>query len=214
MRPTAEAAGRIFMVSYAAYWRYSGLEFLRPDRYFLRCVRNSAATEWRGAGNCWLPSAAIRQGPYPGVGMTRCSTILLACVALLGPGRLAAQTQATARLSFRIPVILQLETVSTGGTAVARPSFTEVRSAVVLRVAANCAWRLVPAAPADAGAGPAVEVSASVAGGTSTGFHPLAGGAPVATGGRGGAVEVVLDYRVPAGTAPPLVAYRLEAAGD
>ncbi len=143
--------------------------------------------------------------------MTR-SSVILSLLCLAGGSGLAAQTQATARLSFRIPAVLQLETVASGGTAEARPSFIEVRRAVVLRVDANCGWRLVPvgAAPATAG----VEVRAGVAGGAGAAFQPLAGGVPIAAGGRGRTIEVVLDYRLPAGTRPPPVSYQLEPAHD
>ncbi len=144
--------------------------------------------------------------------MPRCLTILLACVALLGGGRLAGQTQATARLSFRIPAVLHLETVATGGTALARPSYTEVRSAVVLRVDANCAWRLVPAE--DGRAGAAVEVRALVAGSQGAAFQPLTAGVPIAAGERGRNIAIVLDYRLPAGAASPPVRYVLELAGE
>ncbi len=146
--------------------------------------------------------------------MAPCSTMLLACLALLGARGLAAQTQATAQVTVRVPRLLQLQRVSTGGTTVEAGSFRQVNGAVVLHVSANCDWRLVavpaPQLPAELAG---VKVRADVTGGAEPAFEPLTRNAPVATGSRGQHIEVVVDYRLPAGTSVPAVEYRLELAG-
>ncbi len=146
--------------------------------------------------------------------MAPCSTMLLACLALFGARGLAAQTQVTAQVTVRVPRLLQLQTVSTGGTTVDAGSFREVAGAVVLRVSANCDWRLVAVPGAQFPAELAgVKVRAEVTGGAEAAFEPLTRNAPVATGSRGEKIEVVVDYRLPAGASLPAVAYRLELAG-
>jgi len=136
--------------------------------------------------------------------------MLLACLTLLGVERAGAQTQAATALSVTVPAALRLQLVSTGGTAELTGSFTEVRAAVVLRVNANCPWRLVPVVASE---GSAVQVRVEVAGSPTAVFQPLAGTAAIAAGGRGRDIEVVVDYRLPTGVAAPAVGYKLQVAG-
>lgn len=142
--------------------------------------------------------------------MSRYPVVLLALAGAFCASGASAQTQATARVRFEIPALLELRTVSLGGTDVATASYTEVRGAVVLSVTANCPWRLV----ARWGGSPeAVQVRVASPSGASDGtFRPLRSGAAVASGGRGRA-QLIIDYRIPSGAAAAPVEYKLELAG-
>lgn len=135
--------------------------------------------------------------------------VLLPALALLWlPGHLAGQKQAAAELTAIIPAILKLETVSTSGTTELVQGFQEVHGAVVLRISANCRWRLVAV-----GSATAPELGLRAASGS---YHTAAefvtlGEAPrqVASGGPSVAMDLVVDYRWQAGLEPAPISYEL-----
>ncbi len=141
-------------------------------------------------------------------GSYRFDVLLTALAVLCIPRYAAAQKQAAAELTAVVPPILKLETVATGGTSAQVQGYTEVQGAVVLRVSANCRWRLVAV-----GGGAPQEMLLAAAPGrgqSATDFQPLGDGPrDVAAGGPSAAVDVVVDYRWRADQEPAPISYEL-----
>jgi hypothetical protein len=134
--------------------------------------------------------------------------VLLPALALLvGASGLSAQRNAAAQLTAVIPPILKLETVSTGGTPELAHGFQQVRGAVVLRITANCRWRLVAV-----GSAAAPELGVAAASGsyhTAAEFVTLGEARQLASGGPSAALAVVIDYRWQAGLEPAPISFEL-----
>ncbi len=135
--------------------------------------------------------------------------LLLTVIALLWvPAQVAGQRQAAAALTAVVPPILKLETVATGGTSAQVQGYTEVQGAVVLRISANCRWRLVAVTT---GAPQELQLAAASGNSQSTAEFLALGDGPrqVAVGGPSAAVDVVVDYRWRADTEPAPISYEL-----
>ncbi len=149
--------------------------------------------------------------------MSRYSVIFLALVGVLAATGAAGQGRsiATAQFSARVPAIVALTTQSTGATPVAVGLYTELRGATVLRVKANCRWELLALASDGQAAPVSIRVRASDRRAMSlkAGFAPVVGGQAVATGGLGGEIELIVDYRTPAGAPLRPISYQVQAIG-